>query len=116
MKSGFWIIIVILALGLGYWAGYDVASKPPKQVTVIKEVAPAAQKGESADVPAESGGYGVPAAPAESGGYGAPAAPAASGGYGAPAAPAASGGYGAPAAPAASGGYGAPASSGGYGN
>jgi len=112
MKSGLWIIIVIVAAGLGYWAGYDVASKPPKQVTVIKEVAPAAQKGESAAVPAESGGYGVPAAPAESGGYGAPAAPAApaeSGGYGAPAAPAApaeSGGYGAPAAPASSGGYG----------
>ena len=92
MKSGFWIIIVILAAGLGYWAGYDVASKPPKEVTVIKEV-PAVPSGKSGS--AASGGYGAPApAPAASGGYGAPAAPpAASGGYGTPA-PAPAGGYG----------------------
>jgi len=104
MKAGFWIIIVILAAGLGYWAGYDVASKPPKQVTVVKEVP--ADNGASEKSTSASGGYGAPApAPAASGGYGAPAS-----------APAESGGYGAPApAPAASGGYGAPAPSGGYG-
>ena len=93
--------------GLGYWAGYDVASKPQGEVIVVKE-APLEKTGG-----ATSGGYGEPApAPAASGGYGAPApAPAASGGYGSPApapkpAPAASGGYGTPAPAAPSGGYG----------
>jgi hypothetical protein len=108
MKAGFWIIIVILAAGLGYWAGYDVASKPPKQVTVVKEVP--AEKNVSDKSTSASGGYGASApAPASSGGYGASApAPASSGGYGASApAPASSGGYGASApAPASSGGYG----------
>ena len=90
MKSGLWIIIVIVAAGLGFWAGYDIASKPPKEVVVVKEVPAPAAKSESGSA-APSGGYGAPAA-APSGGYGAPAA-APSGGYGAPA-KAPSGGYG----------------------
>ena len=95
MKSGVWVMIMIVVAALSFLIGYSLA---PRDAAIA--TAPAAAGG-------ESGGYGS----ADSGGYGSED----SGGYGADSG-GDSGGYGVGADSGGdSGGYGVGADSGGYG-
>jgi hypothetical protein len=99
MKSGVWVMIMIVVAALSFLIGYSLAPRYDAPGKVSTSGAPGGSGGGYGTE--DTGGYGTE----DSGGYGAED----TGGYGVQEE---SGGYG---AEAESGGYGAEAESGGYG-